>query len=82
MKGRNKERYQEICANKILCKLYGGILRVEMLLTLLDRYGDVSELVVLRRCTLIILFTCGLGYLSTSVSSSYDTKGTVRVINV
>lgn len=78
MEGRNKE----ICANKMLCKLFGGILRVEMLLTLLDKYGDVTELVVLRRCTLIILFTCGLGYLSKSVSSSDDTNGNVRVINM
>jgi hypothetical protein len=82
VKGRNKERYQDICANKMLSKLFGGILRVGMLLTLLVKYGDVTELVVSRRCTLIILFICGLGYLSTSVSSSVDTNGIVRVINV
>jgi len=82
MKGRNKEIYKEICANKMLSKLFGGILRVGMLLTLLDKYSDVTELVVLRRCTLIILFICGLGYLSTSVNSSVDTNGNVRVFNM
>jgi hypothetical protein len=66
----------------MLRKLFGGILRVEMLLTLLNEYGDVTELVVLRSCTLIILFICGLVYLSTSVSSSDDTNGNVRVIDM
>ena len=66
----------------MLSKLFGDILRVEMLLTLLDKYGDVTELVVLRRCTLIILFICGLGHLSKSVSTSDDKKGNVTVINM
>ena len=38
----------------MLSKLFGSILRLEMLLTLLDKYGDVTELIVLRGCTLTI----------------------------
>jgi len=64
----------------MLSKLFGVILRVEMLLILHDKNGDVSELIVLRRCTFIILFICGLVYFSTSVSSSDDTNGNVIII--
>ena len=39
----------------MLGKLFGGILREEMFLTLLDKYGDVTKVVVLRRCNFFFL---------------------------
>lgn len=65
----------------MLSKLFGGILRAEMFFPLLRKYGDVTKLVVLRSCSLIFLFICGLRYLSTAVSSSDDTNINVTVIN-
>ena len=37
----------------MLSKLFGGILRAEMLLAVRDKYGDVTELIVLRAVPLL-----------------------------
>jgi hypothetical protein len=84
VEGRKVERERER-ESKIYTRIYclvnsfGGMWGAEMLLTVFDEYGDVTELVVVRRSAFIILFICGLGYLKTVVSSSDYTKANVRM---